>query len=178
MKYHQYDGDRCLHCGEEAITGSPACSGPDEDVFVRLRACEQERDRFAEYLSHWQEWSRKLHHAFGWLPETTWPDDTKGREKILHELERLREMHRSFAGHVYVSNEKYEEMNKAVLRMTQIEQMGVECSDCGGTGIGPTVVPASGESAETGYCPTCEGGGRVTKEYMRLREKIEAQAKR
>jgi hypothetical protein len=102
----------CEKCGaEDSVLTSKLvhvpsflCARCAEDQAIRNRTekveLEQERDRFAGYLEAWQEWSRKLHHEFGWLPETTWPDDTKGREKIRHELERLREMNRSFEGHV------------------------------------------------------------------------------
>lgn len=140
----------------------------------KLEAALDERDRAYSGLQAWKEWSRNLHHEFKWLPETTWPDDTKGREKITHELNRLREMHRSFAGHVYVSDEKYAELSHAQQQLRRIQEMGVECPDCGGTGIGPDLIPYPGEPPETDWCPTCEGGGRVTKEYLRLRGRFSA----
>lgn len=132
-------------CEETDEDHNEAAEDAKKEALSLMRSVVQERDRFHGYLSSWQKWSRELHHGFGWLDEFTWPDDTKGREKIEHELKRLQ----------------------------RILKLGVECPDCGGTGIGPTVMPAPGESAETGWCPTCEGGGSVTKEYMRLRNKKE-----
>ncbi len=56
---------------------------------TRLDGAEQERDLAYGWLHAWQEWSAKLHHELGLLPDDTLPDDTKGRQ-ILAELLRAR----------------------------------------------------------------------------------------
>ena len=90
----------CENCGVEdsvltsKLTYTPAflCTRCAEDQAIRNRTekaeLEQLVERLGGYLEAWQAWSRKLHHEFGWLPETTWPDDTKGREKIEAELRK------------------------------------------------------------------------------------------
>ncbi len=79
---HELTATLCAGCFDRVFRGY----GRREPLTSEL---EQERDTGYRWLHAWQEWSAKLHHELGLLPDDTLPDDTKGR-RILAELLRGR----------------------------------------------------------------------------------------